>query len=308
MLSYIVYRLGLMITVVLGILVLVFSMRYLVPGDPIEIMFFGQLPPDQETVDSIRHELGLDKPLPVQFVHYVIGVARGDLGKSLRTRRPVLQEIGSRYKNTLLLTFSSLVIALGVGLTTGIISALYKDTVVDHVMMLIALFGLSMPAFWFGLMMIYIFGVKLRWLPVMGASSWRHLVMPAVTLGLIASTILARIARSSMLDVLNQEYVRTARSKGLHERAVILRHALRNAMIPVLTILGLQIGALLGGAFIIEVVFAWHGVGELAVQAIQQRDFPLIQGIIVVVAVTYVLVNLVIDLLYKVLDPRIEYE
>ncbi|MBX3014150.1 MAG: ABC transporter permease [Caldilineaceae bacterium] len=308
MLLYLIRRLLFVIPVVIGVLTLVFLMRALVPGDPIEIMFLGQVPPEPDTVAAIRRELGLDKPLPLQYVQYVAGVVQGDLGKSVRTRRPVLDEIRDRYPNTLILTFASLVVALVVGLTTGVLAAVYKDSWIDTTTMLLALFGLSMPAFWFGLMMIQYFGVYLRWFPVMGSDSFRHLIMPALTLGLIASTVQARVARSSMLEVLTSDYVRTARAKGLSHRIVILRHALRNALVPTMTILGLQVGGLLGGAFIIEAVFAWHGVGELAVQAISQRDFPLIQGVIVVVATTYVLVNVLIDISYRLLDPRIEYE
>lgn len=308
MLFYLVRRLLFVIPVVIGVLTLVFLMRALVPGDPIEIMFLGQVPPDPDTVAAIRRELGLDKSLPLQYVQYVTGVLQGDLGTSVRTRRPVLDEIRDRYPNTLILTFASLVVALLVGLTTGVLAAVYKDSWVDTFTMLLALFGLSMPAFWFGLMMIQYFGVYLRWFPVMGSGSLRHLIMPALTLGLIASTVQARVARSSMLEVLTSDYVRTARAKGLSKPTVILRHGLKNALVPTMTILGLQVGGLLGGAFIIEAVFAWHGVGELAVQAISQRDFPVIQGIIVVVATTYVLVNVLIDVSYRLLDPRIEYE
>lgn len=308
MLFYLVRRIVLLVPVILGVLTMVFLMRALVPGDPIQIMFLGQVPPDPETVAAIRSELGLDKPLPIQYVSYIAGVVQGDLGTSVRTRRAVLAEIIDRYPNTLILTFSSLLVALAVGLTTGILSAIYKDTWIDTVSMFLALFGLSMPAFWFGLMMIQYFGVYLRWFPVMGSSSIRHLVLPALTLGLIASTVQARITRSSMLEVLGSDYIRTARAKGLAPWSVILRHALKNALIPSVTILGLQVGGLLGGAFIIEAVFAWHGVGELAVQAISQRDFPLIQGIIVGVATTYVVVNLLVDMSYRLLDPRIAYE
>jgi len=306
--SYIVRRVVLLIPVIIGVLTLVFLMRALVPGDPIEIMFLGQVPPDPDTVADIRRELGLDKPLPVQYAQYVAGVFRGDLGKSIRTRRPVVEEIRDRYPNTLILTAASLFVALLVGLSMGILAAMYKDSWVDTTSMFVALFGLSMPAFWFGLMMIQLFGVRLRWFPVMGSDSWRHLVLPAMTLGLIASTVQARIARSSMLEVLSSDYMRTAEAKGLSRHTVVLRHGLKNALIPTMTILGLQVGGLLGGAFIIETVFAWHGVGELAVQAISARDFPLVQGIIVVVATTYVLVNLVIDISYRLIDPRIEYE
>ncbi len=308
MVLYIIRRLLFVIPVVIGVLTLVFCMRALVPGDPIEIMFLGQVPPDPETVAAIRAELGLDKSLPMQYFQYVTGVVTGDLGKSVRTRRPVLDEIRDRYLNTLILTAASLAIALVVGLSTGVLAAVYKDSWIDSVTMFLALFGLSMPAFWFGLMMIQYFGVYLRWFPVMGSGSLRQLVMPALTLGLIASTVQARVARSSMIEVLTSDYVRTARAKGLNKLTVITRHALKNALIPTMTILGLQVGGLLGGAFIIESVFAWHGVGELAVQAISQRDFPLVQGVIVVVATTYVLVNVLIDISYRLLDPRISYE
>jgi ABC-type dipeptide/oligopeptide/nickel transport system permease component len=305
---YAIRRLIFLIPVVLGVVTLVFLIRALVPGDPIEIMYFGQLPPDKATVDSIRRELGLDAPLAVQYVRFLTSVARGELGRSVRTRRPVRLEIEARYKNTLLLAFGSLAVAVTVGLSMGILAAVKRDTPVDTITMVLAMWGLSMPAFWFGLIMISLFSVRLRWLPVMGSDSLKHLILPALTLGLIASTILARITRSSMLDVLHSQYIRTAHAKGLQRRVVILRHALKNALIPVVTILGLQMGGLLGGAFIIEIVFSWHGVGELAVQAIQQRDFPVIQGVVVVVAVTYVLINLGVDLTYSALDPRIVYE
>lgn len=308
MTAYLIRRILLLVPVIVGVLTLIFLMRALVPGDPIEIMFMGQMPPDPKVVADIRHELGLDVPLPRQYLNYLVGVATGDLGKSVRTRRAVLDEIRDRYPNTLILTAASLVIALVVGLVTGVLAAVYKDSWIDTLTMLLALFGLSMPAFWFGLLMIQFFGVYLRWFPVMGSGTLRQLVMPALTLGLIASTVQARVVRSSMLEVLNSDYIRTARAKGLRDYVVILRHALKNALIPTITILGLQVGGLLGGAFIIEAVFAWHGIGELAVQAIGQRDFPLIQGIIAVVATTYVLVNLLVDLAYRLVDPRITYE
>lgn len=308
MINYILRRLLLLIPVVLGVLTLVFLMRALVPGDPIEIMFMGQLPPDPETVAQIRQELGLDQPLPLQYVNYVAAALQGDLGTSIRTRQPVLEEIAVRYPRTLLLTGASLLVALTVGITLGILAAVYRDTAIDFFTMMIALIGLSMPAFWLGFLMIQVFGVNLRWFPVMGASSWRHLVLPALTLGLIASTVQARVTRSSMLEVLSSDYIRTARAKGLQRRLVILRHGLKNALIPTITILGLQVGGLLGGAFIIETVFSWQGVGQLAVQAITQRDFPLIQGIVAVVATTYVLVNLLVDVGYLLADPRISYE
>lgn len=308
MFGYAIRRFLLLIPVVIGVLTLVFFLRAFIPGDPIEIMFQGEIPPSPELVEQIRQELGLDAPLPVQYVRYIAGIVQGDLGISVRTRRPVLVEIQERYGYTLILTFASLLIATTVGMITGILAAVYKDSAIDHLTMFLALFGLSMPAFWFGLLMIQWFGVNLRWFPVMGSASWRHLVLPATTLGLIASTIQARVVRSSMLEVLNSDYVRTARAKGLRQWTVVIRHALKNALIPTVTIIGLQVGGLLGGAFIIETVFAWHGIGELAVKAITQRDFPVIQGVIVVVAVTYVVVNLLVDLTYRMLDPRISYE
>lgn len=308
MISYIVRRLLLLIPVVFGVLTLVFLMRAFIPGDPIDYMFMGQMSPSPELRATLRKEFGLDEPLYVQYVRYVTGVVQGDLGMSVYSRRPVLVEIQERYGYTVLLTLASLLVALTVGMITGILAAVYKDSAIDNLTMFFALFGLSMPAFWFGLLMIQWFGVNLRWFPVMGASSWRHLVLPALTLGLIASTVQARVVRSSMLEVLNSDYVRTARAKGLREWLVVLRHGLKNALIPTVTVLGLQVGGLLGGAFIIETVFAWRGIGELAVNAINQRDFPVIQGVIVVVAITYVLVNLVVDLSYRLLDPRIAYE
>ena len=216
-LVFITRRLLLLIPVILGVLTLIFLMRALVPGDPIEIMFLGQMPPDPETVANIRRELGLDKPLPLQYVEYIAGVLQGDLGTSIRTRRPVLEEIRDRYPYTLILTTASLIVALFVGLGTGIVAAVYRDSWIDTGTMLLALFGLSMPAFWFGLIMIQIFAVQLRWFPVMGSSSWRHLVLPALTLGLIAATVQARIARSSMLEVLSSDYIRTAKAKGLFQ-------------------------------------------------------------------------------------------
>jgi peptide/nickel transport system permease protein len=303
---FIIRRLLLLIPIWLGILALVFLMRVLVPGDPVEIMFFGQQR-DPEVIAMIRKDLGLDRPLYEQFVSYVWGVMRGDLGTSIATQNPVWEEIRVRFPYTVVLTLTSLTIALFIGLVAGILSALYKDSLIDAVAMILALAGLSMPAFWLGLVLIYVFAVKLGWFPVLGEMSPRGLVLPSVTLGVIASAVLARIVRSSMLEVLNEDYIRTARAKGLSERIVVVRHGLKNALIPILTIVGLQFGGLLSGAFVIEVVFAWHGVGELAVLALQRRDFPMIQGIILVVATTYVLVNLLVDILYAIVDPRISY-
>ena len=306
MTAYVLRRLLLTIPVLLAVVTLVFAIRPLVPGDPVEIMFFGQ-PPNAEVVANIRQQLGLDRSLPEQYLLYVSNVLRGDLGTSITTRQPVMQEIASRYPATLKLAIGAFLVSAVVGLGSGILAAVYKDSLVDTVAMIAATAGISMPAFWFGLLAIYLFSVNLGWFSVIPDGSPKSLVLPAVTLGLIASSIVARLVRSAMLEVLGQEYVQTARAKGLTERRVVLHHALRNAAIPVVTIVGLQFGGLLTGAFIIEAVFAWHGIGELAVQAFAKRDFPMIQGITLVVATTYVLVNLVVDVIYAALDPRITY-
>jgi peptide/nickel transport system permease protein/oligopeptide transport system permease protein len=304
--AYVLRRLLLTIPVLLAIVTLVFAIRPLVPGDPVQIMFFGQSA-NPEVVANIRKQLGLDKSIPEQYLLYVGNVLHGDLGTSITTRRPVMDEIASRYPATLELAVGAFLVSVVVGLASGIVAALHKDTPIDTLAMVVATAGISMPAFWFGLLAIYFFSVRLGWFAVIPDGSLKSLILPAVTLGLIASSIVARLVRSAMLEVLSQEYVQTARAKGLTERRVVIQHALRNAAIPVVTIAGLQFGGLLTGAFIIEVVFAWHGIGELAVQAFAKRDFPMIQGVTIVVATTYVLVNLVVDVICALLDPRVSY-
>ncbi len=306
MTAYVVRRLLLTIPILFAIVTLVFAIRPLVPGDPIAIMFFGQAANPQVIAD-IRSQLGLDKSIPEQYLLYVSNVLRGDLGTSITTRQPVIEEITNRYPATLKLAIGAFLISAFLGLLFGILAAVYKDSAIDTGAMILATAGISMPAFWFGLLAIYFFSVHLGWFSVIPDGSLKSLVLPATTLGLIASSIVARLVRSAMLEVLNQDYVQTARAKGLSERRVVLLHALRNAAIPVVTIVGLQFGGLLTGAFIIEAVFAWHGIGELAVQSFAKRDFPMIQGITLVVATTYVLVNLVVDVIYAALDPRITY-
>jgi ABC-type dipeptide/oligopeptide/nickel transport system permease component len=307
MAAYALRRVILLIPIWFGILLMVFLMRVLVPGDPIQLMFAGQFS-DPQVEAALRHKYGLDRPLTTQFVDYVVGVVHGDLGESITAQQPVTTLIRSHYPYTVVLTLTSLTIAVTIGMVTGVISAIKKDSIIDMISMIFALTGLSMPAFWLGLLLIYIFAVDLQWFPVLGSMTPRGLVLPSVTLGLIASAVTARLVRATMLDALSEDYVRTARAKGISDMRVVILHALRNALIPIVTIIGLQFGGLLSGAFIVEVVFAWHGVGELAVTALKQRDFPLIQGIVLVVATTYVLVNLVVDLLYAVLDPRIAYK
>jgi peptide/nickel transport system permease protein len=302
---FVLRRLLVTIPVWFAIVTMVFMMRPLVPGDPVKIMFFGRSS-SAETIEAMRHDLGLDDPLTVQYLDYVTGVLRGDLGDSITTRRPVLDEIKERYPATLKLAVGSLLVSTLIGMIAGVFAAVYKDSLIDTLAMIFSLAGLSMPAFWFGLLMIYFFSVRLGWFDVLPDGSLKSLVMPAVCLGLITSSIVARLVRSAMLEVLGQDFIRTARAKGLRERRVLIRHGLGNAMIPIVTILGLQFGALLSGAFIIEAVFAWHGIGELGIKAFARRDFPLIQGIVLTVATSYVLVNLAVDVLYALLDPRIK--
>jgi peptide/nickel transport system permease protein len=304
---YLLYRLIGVVPVLLGVSIAVFFMVRLVPGDPVQIMFANQSQPSQKQLDAMRHQLGLDLPIYRQYVKYLSGVAQGDLGRSFRSRQPVGSEIMDRLPNTLRLTTASLAVALAIGLSAGILSATFRGGWIDRISMMTAVVGISVPGFWLGMMIMLLFGVRLRWFPVSGAETWRHLVMPAFTLGILSSAVLARLTRASMLEALNQDYVRTARAKGLREFAVVWRHALRNALIPVVTIVGLLIGGLLSGAFIIEAVFAYPGVGALAVNALQTRDFPMIQGIVLFVATVYVGVNLITDLLYGWLDPRISY-
>lgn len=307
---YIVRRIAFLLPICAGILFVTFLLQAFIPTDAVTAMYQGELTDKQaeEAVAIIRAKYGLDKPWYIQFLYYSAKVLRGDLGTSIRTRQPVLQELGFRYGNTMKLTAASLVIAVIVGVGSGIVSAYYKDTALDVLGQAVGMFGLSMPAFFFGIVLIMIFAVRLRWVPVLGQGDWKHLILPALNLGLIESAGLSRITRSTMLDVLNMDYVRTARAKGLNERLVVFRHALKNVLLPVVTIIGLQIGYLLGGAFIIEVIFGWHGVGELAVRAISWRDFTITQGIILISAGTYVLVNLIVDVLYVFLDPRIKYD
>ncbi|MGH2404464.1 MAG: ABC transporter permease [bacterium] len=304
---YIARRVLVMLLVLGGVTVLVFLMRVLIPGDPVEVMTFGQFA-TPEVKAELRREFGLDRPVLVQYQIFMRQLLQGNLGTSIRTRQPVSGEVAALYPRTLRLAVAAMAIAIALGVTLGVLAAVRRDTSVDTLAMIVATLGVSMPSFWLGLVLIRIFGVRLRLLPVMGSETWAHLVLPAVTLGLIFSAILARLTRSSMLEVLGQEYIRTARSKGLRGTAVVWRHALKNAIIPVLTVAGLQFGFLLGGAFIVETVFAYHGIGELAIKSILFRDFPMIQGITLVVAATTVAVNLIVDLLYGLVNPQVRYE
>jgi peptide/nickel transport system permease protein len=307
MTQYLVQRLILVVPVLLGVSVAVFLMLHLLPGDPALAMLAGQSGITSEDVDRVRRQLGLDQPLPVQYFNYIGRVLHGDFGESVHSHRPVLEMIAEQAGSTVQLAFAAMIIAVTLGVVLGTVSALRQNTWVDTLSMLVALFGVSMPSFWLGLILIYIFSLRLGWFPVTGEGGWQRLVLPAVALGMDFSAITARLVRANLLEVLRQEYILTARSKGIRDRVVVTRHALRNAMIPVLTIIGLQLGNLLGGAVVIETVFAREGIGRLAVTAILSKDFPLVQGIVLVAAVVYVSINLLIDLSYAMLDPRIRY-
>jgi len=300
---FVLRRLLTVVAIIPVITLLVFLMRVLVPGDPVEIMFMGQSA-DRATIERVRKELGWDRPIAVQYAEYVGQLVRGDLGRSIQNNRPVAEDLRQRDPLTLLLALASLFLATTLGLGLGVLAALYRERFLDAVATALAVVGISMPSFWLGLLLISLVSVRWGWLPVMGAESWRHLVLPATTLGVVSAAAIARLVRSSLLETLGQDFIRTAWAKGLPGHLVIAKHALRAALGPVLSVIGLQFGFMLSGAFIVEVVFAWHGVGELAVIAIQTRDFPLIQGVVVTVAVTYVVINATVDLVAGWLDPR----
>jgi len=313
--GYFANRIALALPVLLGISLVVFLMLKLVPGDPAIALLGPQAEP--RDIQMLRQAWGLDRPIYEQYMTWLGHVLRGDLGLSLEQRLPVSILVLSRFKNTAILTFASIVVSCAVGLTAGVASATRPRSVVDRLTMLLALFANSMPAFWLGLVLILGFSLGLGWFPVTGMQSIRgeggfldllhHLVLPAVTLGGATTAIVARLTRSSLLEVIRLDYVRTARAKGLFEPRVVLRHALRNALLPVVTVVGLQVGFLLGGAVLTETVFSWPGVGLQLYRAISTRDIPLIQGSVLLIAVTFVFINLLVDVLYAYLDPRIRY-
>jgi ABC-type dipeptide/oligopeptide/nickel transport system permease component len=302
--GYALQRILLVIPVLFGVSIAAFMMSHLVPGDPVAVML-GERATAEDTA-RLREQLGLNDPIYVQYFRYVSDAVRGDFGTSIRSGQPVLQEIMDRFPSTLVLTLCAVVTAALVGMSLGILAAVSKRPGVDAGIMGFAMIGISMPSFWSGILLILLFGLKLGWLPIAG-SGWKALILPTVTLAAPAAAVLARMTRSSILEVLGQDYVRTARAKGLRDRLVVLRHVLRNALVPVITIVGLQFGALLGGAVIVESVFSRPGLGRYTITAIQQRDFPQIQGIVLFAAAAYVFVNLAVDLLYAVIDPRIRY-
>jgi len=357
---YIFRRLLLLVPVLIGISIITFGMLRLIPGDPAQIMLGEHA--TEESMAAFRERMGLDQPLHVQYLRYMRGFSRFDLGRSITTNRPVLEEIGMRFPATFELALGAMAFATVFGVTAGIVAAYHHNSFIDVLVMLIALIGVSMPIFWLGLMLAYLFGFILQWLPPSGrltvgidllplvkawalenslstkgfsgtlrglldfvsgfyildailTANWvalwdviKHLLLPSIALGSIPMAIIARMTRSSLLETLGEDYIRTARAKGLREKAVLFSHSLRNALLPIITVVGLQMGFLLGGAILTETIFSWPGLGRLVVNRILARDYPAVQGSVIIIACTFVLVNLIVDVSYAFLDPRIRYE
>jgi ABC-type dipeptide/oligopeptide/nickel transport system permease component len=306
MARYLIRRLLLTIPVILGVATLVFALIHLVPGDPAQAML-GETAPQADVV-KLRHSLGLDQPLLTQYRTFMIGLARGDLGTSFRYNAPVTAQIREKFPNTATLAMAAMCFAIIFAIPLGILAAVFRGTFVDHAAMTIALAGISMPNFWLGPLLAIVFAVRLGWLPVSGTGGLSHLILPAVTLGAALSAILARMTRASLLEELRELYVLAARARGLSGMRAVVKHAFRNSLIPIVTIIGLQFGAVLTGTIITETIFAWPGLGRLLIQAISFRDYPLIQGCILFISITYVAMNLLTDLTYGFLDPRIRFD
>ncbi|KAF0820544.1 MULTISPECIES: nickel ABC transporter permease [unclassified Cytobacillus] len=304
MLMFILRRIIQTIPVIIGVTFVVFFIMQLVPGDP-AVLLAGE-GASKETIEAIREQLGLNKPLYIQYFEYLTNVFKGDLGVSLKNSQPVLDEILVRLPITIELAFFSIIITIVLGMAAGIISAVKPYSLTDISVMLVALLGISLPSFWFGLMLMYFFSVKLQVLPVAGWDSLLHVILPAITLGAGGAAIVARMTRSSMLEVIRQDYIRTARAKGLREQIIIYKHALRNALIPVITVVGLQFGALLGGTVLVESIFAINGLGRMIVDAIRMRDLPMVQGGVLFASLIFVVVNLFVDVFYRFFNKRIE--
>ena len=305
MLQYIAKRLAGLAPTLFIVAVLVFLFVHLLPGDPARLAAGQDATP--ETVELVRQDLGLDKPMPEQFARFVSGALRGDFGKSLRTKRPVGTEIAERFMPTFWLTVTSMSWSVVFGMGIGVLSAVWRNRWPDRVGMTLAVSGISFPAFALGMVLMEIFAVQLNWLPTVGADSWRHYVLPSLTLGAAVAAIMARFTRSSFVDILQEDYIRTARAKGLPEDAVVAKHGLRNALIPVVTMMGLQFGFLLGGSIVVEVVFNWPGIGRLLVDAVGMRDYPVIQALVLLFSLEFILINLVVDVLYGLINPAIRY-
>ena len=304
--SFITRRLIILVPVVIGVSFLVFTAMYVLPGDAVDSML-AERGASAEELARLRSQLGLDQPFLVQYGRFIARLVTGDLGSSIVTGRPVAEQIASQLPATIELTLASLLIAVAVGVPLGVIAAVKRGTWIDSLSMVVALIGVSMPNFWLGLLLILTFSLQLGWFPAAGTGDWRYLVLPAITLGFSGVAIIARITRSSLLEVIHADYVRTARSKGLRPSTVIVKHAMRNSMASVMTVIGLQFGALLGGSVVVETVFGWQGIGFLTVSGIQRADFPLVQVTVMLAALAFVVVNLLVDVTYSLLDPRIRY-
>ena len=304
MLTYVIRRLAIALAVLWGVATIVFLLLHVLPGDPAETILAGS-GASQAEINQTRQQLGLDDPLPIQYGRYLWNTLRGDLGRSFFSNRPVTLTIAEQLPATLQLAAAALLVAVVVGFSLGILAALRADTWIDQMAMGVAVLGVSVPVFWSGLLLIWIFSVSLNWLPATGADSWRHLVMPAIVLGLVGAGPIARMTRASLLNALRADYITMAQAKGLSQTLVISRHALRNAVIPVITLIGLQAGFLLGGTVITEAVFARPGLGRLVVDAILWKDLPIVQGVVLLIAATYVVINLLVDLVTLTLDPRL---
>lgn len=304
--SYFLKRLLGLIPTLLIVMVLVFLFVHMLPGDPARLAAGPEA--DETVVNLVRKDLGLDKPLPQQFVNFFTNMVQGDFGTSIRTKRPVSEEIASRFMPTFWLTVTSMVWAVIFGMGIGIISAVWRNKWPDRVGMTLAVSGISFPSFALGMLLMQVFSVNLGWLPTVGADSWKHFILPSITLGAAVAAVMARFTRASFVEVLQEDYIRTARAKGLRERVVIIKHGLRNAMIPVVTMMGLQFGFLLGGSIVVEKVFNWPGLGRLLVDSVEARDYPVIQAEVLLFSLEFILINLIVDMLYAAINPTIKYK
>ena len=306
MTNYLFRRLLCLLPTLLIVAVLIFMFLHLLPGDPARLAAGPDA--DPETVELVRRDLGLDLPLHEQFVRYFSHALRGDFGTSIRTKRPVASEIGARFAPTFWLTVTAMSWSVLIGLALGMVSAVWRNRWPDRVGMTLAVSGISFPAFALGMLLMQIFSVQLGWLPTVGADSWKHYILPSLTLGAGVAAVMARFTRSSFINILKEDYVRTARAKGLNETVVVAKHAFRNALIPIVTMMGLQFGFLLGGSIVVEVVFNWPGMGRLLVDAVDMRDYPIIQGLVLLFSLEFILINLAVDVLYAVINPTIRFK
>lgn len=306
MLRYFVKRLLGMIPTMIIVTIVVFLFIHLLPGDPARLAAGPEA--DEATVEMVRHQLGLDRSIPEQFASFVANAVTGDFGTSIRTQRPVIDEIAERFGHTMYLTIAAMGWSVVFGLAAGIISAVYRNRWPDRLCMTIAVSGISFPAFALGILLMEVFSVELGWLPTVGASSWKHYILPSITLGAAVAAVMARFTRASFVEVLSDDYIRTARAKGVRGTMIVMKHALRNALIPVVTMMGLQFGFLLGGSIVVEKVFNWPGMGRLLVDAVDMRDYPVIQASVLLFSVEFIVINLIVDILYGWINPSIRYK